>query len=116
MLPALVVHGSFPPLQRVGVVRLACCEPAGIGLHMTPLSTRSLSRAAQLRGIAPAISHSEVALILRYADLQPHRSRYWKTPTPDYAFQRKAAQILWCYERAHVLAEHGEVVLCLDEK
>jgi len=49
-------------------------------------------------------------------DLQPHRSRYWKTPTPDDAFQRKAAQIIWCYERAQALAEQGEVVLCLDEK
>jgi hypothetical protein len=69
-----------------------------------------------LRGIAPTISHSEVALILRDADLQPHRTRYWKTPTPDDAFQHKAAQIIWCYERAHILAEQGVVVLCLDEK
>jgi hypothetical protein len=116
MLPAPVARGSFPPLQRVGVVRLACCEPAGVGLHMTHWSTRSLARAAQLRGIAPTISHSEVALILRDADLQPHRSRYWKTPTPDDSFRRKAAQVLWCYERARILAERGEVVLCLDEK
>lgn len=116
MLHAPVVRGCFPPLQRVGVVRLACCEPAGIGLHMTHWSTRSLARAAQLRGIAPAISHSEVALILRDADLQPHRSRYWKTPTPDDTFRHKAAQILWCYERAQALAEQGQVVLCLDEK
>lgn len=116
MHPGLVVRGSFPPLQRVGVVRLACCEPAGVGLHMTHWSTRSLARAAQLRGIAPTISHSEVALILRDADLQPHRSRYWKTPTPDDTFRHKAAQILWCYERAQLLAEQGEVVLCLDEK
>jgi hypothetical protein len=116
MLPVLAVRGSFPPLQRVGVVRLACCEPAGIGLHMTHWSTRSLARAAQLRGIAPTISHSEVALILRNADLQPHRSRYWKTPIPDDTFRSKAAQIIWCYERAQALAEQGEVVLCLDEK
>ena len=119
-----VVNGCSPfwpsagvsPLQRVGVVRLACCEPAGIGLHMTHWSTRSLARAAQLRGIAPTISHSEVALILRDADLRPHRSRYWKTPIPDDTFRSKAAQIIWCYERAQALAEQGEVVLCLDEK
>lgn len=113
---ALAVRGSFPPLQRVEVVRLACCEPAGVGLHMTHWSTRSLARAAQLRGIAPSLSHSEVALILRDADLQPHRSRYWKTPTPDDNFRHQAAQVLWCYERAQALAERGEVVLCLDEK
>jgi hypothetical protein len=83
---------------------------------MTHWSTRSLARAAQLRGIAPALSHSEVALILRAAELQPHRSRYWKTPTPDDSFRHQAAQVLWCYERAQALAGRGEVVLCLDEK
>src|SRR5690349_6896508 len=107
---------SFPPLQRVEVERLACCEPAGIGLHMTHWSKRSLAVAARLRGIAPTISHSTVELILRDADLQPHRYRYWKTPTPADTFRRKAASILWCYERAHVLAQRGEVVLCVDEK
>jgi hypothetical protein len=116
MLPAPAARGSFPPLQRVEVMRLACCEPAGVGLHMTHWSTRSLARAAQLRGIAPKLSRSEVALILRDADLQPHRSRYWKTPTPDDTFRSKAAQVLWCYERAQALASRGEVVLCLDEK
>lgn len=116
MLPGVVVRGSFPPLQRVEVERLACCEPAGVGLHMTHWSTRSLARVAQRRGIAPTISHSTVALILRGADLQPHRSRYWKTPTPDDTFRRKAAQVLWCYEHVQALAARGEVVLCLDEK
>jgi hypothetical protein len=100
----------------VEVERLACCEPAGVGLHMTHWSTRSLARAAQLQGIAPTISHSTVALILRDAELQPHRWRYWKTPTPDDTFRTKAAKVLWCYENAHALAERGEVVLCVDEK
>jgi hypothetical protein len=98
------------------VERLACSEPAGVGLHMTHWSTRSLARAARLRGIAPAISHSTVAVILRDAALQPHRSRYWKTPIPDDAFRHQAARILWCYEQAQRLAARGEVVLCLDEK
>jgi hypothetical protein len=83
---------------------------------MTHWSTRSLARAARLQGIAPAISHSTVAVILRDAALQPHRSRYWKTPTPDDTFRQQAARILWCYEQAQKLAQKGEVVLCLDEK
>jgi hypothetical protein len=95
---------------------LACCEPAGVGLHMTHWSTRTLARAAAERGLVPKVSHSTVSLILRTADLQPHRSRYWKTPTIDADFECKAASILWCYERASNLAERGEVVLCLDEK
>ncbi|WNG51601.1 IS630 family transposase [Archangium minus] len=74
-----------------------------------------MARVAQLRGIAP-ISHSTVALILRDADLQPHRYRYWKTPTPGETFRHQAARILWCYEHAQTLARRNEVVLCLDEK
>lgn len=115
MRPARAGRGGFPPLQRVEVERLACCEPAGIGLHMTHWSTRSLARVARLRGIAPTLSHSTVALILRDAELQPHRSRYWRTPTPDETFRHKAAKVLWCYEYAQALSERDEVVLCLDE-
>jgi DDE superfamily endonuclease len=100
----------------VEVEQLACCEPAGVGLQMTHWSTRSLAVVARQRGIAPTLSHSTVALILRDADLQPHRTRYWKTPTLDDTFRYKAAQVLWCYEQAQRLAERGEVVLCVDEK
>lgn len=64
----------------------------------------------------PSIAHSTVSLILRAADLQPHRSRYWRTPTIDAAFLKSAAKVLWCYENVANLAEKGEVVLCLDEK
>lgn len=116
MRPARAAPGGFPPLQRVEVERLACCEPAGIGLHMTHWSTRSLAQAARLLGIAPTLSHSTVALILRDAELQPHRSRYWKTPVPDDTFVTLAAKVLWCYEHAHALAQQGEVVVCVDEK
>jgi hypothetical protein len=100
----------------VAIEQLACCEPAGLGLRMTHWSTRSLARVAVERRIVPTIAHSTVSLILRTADLQPHRSRYWKTPTIDDTFVKKAARILWCYERASELAANGEIVLCLDEK
>jgi hypothetical protein len=66
----------FPPLERVELEQLACCDPAGIGLAMTHWSTRSLAQAAVQRGIVPQIAHSTVSLILRQAELQPHRSRY----------------------------------------
>lgn len=95
---------------------LACCDPLGLGLHMTHWSTRSLAQVAVERGIVPAIAHSTVSLILRAADLQPHRSRYWKTPTLDASFIRATARILWCYEMASILAERHEIVLCIDEK
>jgi hypothetical protein len=82
---------------------------------MTHWSTRSLAQMAVLRGLVPRIAHSTVSLILRYADLQPHRSRAWKTPTLDATFRDRAAAILWCYERALDLAQEDELVICLDE-
>lgn len=103
-------------LERVAIEQLACCDPAGLGLHMTHWSTRSLARIAAERHIRPKIAHSTVSLILRNADLQPHRSRYWKTPTLNAEFQERASRILWCYEHVDRLAERDEVIVALDEK
>ena len=116
MHPGQVGHGCFPPLQRVEIEPLACCEPAGIGLEMTHWSTRSLTRVAVQRGIVPPIAHSTVSLILREADWQPHRSRYWKTSTLNEEFRHRAARILWCYERAFDLAARDEGIIWVDEK
>lgn len=109
-------QASFPPLQRVQVERLACCEPLGLGLHLTHWSSRSLAEVATATDLVPHIGHSTVALILRHADLQPHRCRYWKTPTFDEAFVERAAPVLWCYEHVEWLAQREEFILCWDEK
>lgn len=103
-------------LERVAIEQLACCEPAGMGLEMTHWSTRSLASIAVTRGLVPHIAHSTVSLILRDADLQPHRSRYWITPTLNAEFMQRAGRILWLYERVDSLWEHDEIVLALDEK
>src|SRR5262245_38048473 len=109
-------RGRFPPLERVEIEQLACCDPAGMGLQITHWSTRSLAQIAVKRVIVPRIAHSTVSLILRSASLQPHRSRYWKTPTLNYEFRERAARILWLYERVDWLVERDEVILALDEK
>ena len=103
-------------LERVAIEQLACCKPTGLGLEMTHWSMRSLARIATERGLVPHIAHSTVSLILREADLQPHRSRYWITPTLNATFLQRAARILWLYERVDSLWDHDEIVLALDEK
>jgi hypothetical protein len=40
---------GFPPLARVQIEQLACCEPAGVGLHLIHWSTRSLAKVALFR-------------------------------------------------------------------
>ena len=103
-------------LQRVAVEQLACCNPIGLGLEMTHWSTRSLAAIAMKRGLLPHIAHSTVSLILREADLQPHRSRNWITPTLNADFLQRAGRVLWLYERVEALWAHDEIVLALDEK
>lgn len=76
------------------IEQLACCEPAGVGLHLTHWSTRSLAKVAAAGGVVPHIAHSTVSLMLRQAELQPHRCRYWKTPALDGTFVRRASAIL----------------------
>jgi len=83
---------------------------------MTHWSTRRLARIAVKRGLVSQIAHSTISLILRDADLQPHRSRYWITPTLDAKFMQRAGRILWLYERVDWLWAHDEIVLALDEK
>lgn len=107
---------SFPPLVRVRIEQLACCKPAGVDLHLTHWSTRTLAQAAALQGIVPHIAHSTVSLLLRQATLQPHRYRYWKTPTLNDEFVALASPILWCYEQIERLSQRHELVVCWDEK
>ena len=103
-------------LERVAIEQLACTEPAGVGLEMTHWSTRSLAKIAMQRGLVSHIAHSTVSLLLRKADLQPHRSRYWITPTLNPDFLQQAARILWVYERTEALRAQDEIALALDEK
>jgi transposase len=105
----------IPPLARARIENLACSDPAAGGRALTHWSARSLQEAAVDAGIVPAIHYTTVAAILRRADLQPHRWRYWKTAVWDAAAVARAARVLWCYERVDWLLGRGEVVVGLDE-
>jgi len=87
---------GFPPLQRAQVVAPACLEPVARGLHITHRSSRDLARQAIADGIVPAIGDREVRRILSAVDLQPHRTRYWKTARLDDQFKERAERVLWC--------------------
>lgn len=103
-------------LERVQVEQLACCDPLGLGLELTHWSTRSLTAIARERLHRPKLAHSTVSVILRDAELQPHRSRYWKTPTLNAEFVERASRVLWCYEQVERLSRREEIILSLDEK
>src|SRR5204863_8999321 len=107
---------GFPPLQRAQIVALACLEPIARGLHLTHWSSFDLARQAIEEGIVATISPRTVRQILHDVDLQPHRTRYWKTSRLDAEFKQRAEKILWCYANAARLAKKGIWVVAVDEK
>jgi DDE superfamily endonuclease len=106
---------GFPPLQRAQIVGLACLEPVAKGLHITHWSSEDLARQAVADGIVESISPRTVRLILDRVDLQPHRTRYWRTTRLDTRFKARAEKVLWCYGNAERLARRGYWVVCADE-
>jgi hypothetical protein len=96
-------------------VQLACLEPIAKGLHITHWTSSDLARQAVADGLVEAISPRTVRHLLRDVDLQPHRTRYWKTARLDAAFKERAEKVLWCYAHAGRLAARGFWVVCVDE-
>ena len=87
-------RSRFPPLQRAQIVQLACLEPIAKGLHITHWSSQDLAWQAVAEGIVPAISARTIRRILKTVDLQPHRTRYWKTARLDEQFKQRAEKVL----------------------
>ena len=103
-------------MQRAGqIVELAVSGTVGQGVDITHWSSEDLARQAVTDGIVARISPRTVQTILRDVDLQPHRTRYWKTARLDCRFKERAEQVLWCYANAARLAEQGIWVVCVDE-
>lgn len=116
MHPVQATHVFFSRSERRQIERLACCEPASIDWHLTHWSYRSLAQAAVEQEYVESIHYTTVGEILREADLQPHRFRYWKTTVWDDEAAQRALKILWYYERIESLWKRGEVILAVDEK
>src|SRR5512139_91794 len=106
---------KFPPLQRAQIVALACREPIATGIHISHWTSQDLARQAMAEGIEPFLSARSVRRILQEVDLQPHRTRYWKTAHLDARFKPRAEKILWCYANAERLVARGFWVVCSDE-
>jgi hypothetical protein len=106
---------QISPVQQAQIVELACLEPIAKGLHITHWSSDDLARQAVEDNIVAAISPATIRRILHDVDLQPHRTRYWKTARLDPQFKERASQVLWCYANASRLAEQGIWVVCVDE-
>ena len=98
---------AISPPATAQIVELACLEPVAEGLHITHWTSQDLARQAVTDGIVPSISERTVRRILHDVDLQPHRTRYWRTARLDAQFKQRAEKVLWCYANADRLAKQG---------
>lgn len=106
---------EISPLQRAQIVQLACLEPVAKGLHISHWTSQELARQVVEERIVSSISSRTVQRILNEVDLQPHRTRYWKTTRLDAQFKQRTEKILWCYANAERLIKRGIGVVCVDE-
>jgi transposase len=106
---------EISPPQRAQIVQLACLVPIARGLHITHWTSADLARQAVTDGIVGAISPRTVQRNLHDVDLQPHRTRYWRTTRLDDRFKERAEKVLWCYGNAERLARQGIWAVAVDE-
>jgi hypothetical protein len=85
-------------------------------LHITHWTSEDLAGQAVADGIINTISPRTIRQILKDVDLQPHRTRYWKTARLDERFKERTEKVLWCYANACRLAKKGIWTVAVDEK
>jgi transposase len=99
----------------VAVVTLASESTADHDCPATRWSLDDLAQRLVNDAAAEAMSRATVWRILHDADLKPHRSVYWlNSHDPD--FDAKAKAICGLYVQSPLLYQHGELVICTDEK
>jgi len=105
----------FPPEDRHKIVCLATTPPAEHGLPTTQWSLDDLAFQILKDAHYADMSRSTIQRILSEAELRPHKSRYWLT-SHDPDFEAKVLDVCRLYLDAPVLYQHGELVICVDEK
>lgn len=111
----VVLRGLFPPEDRHKVLVLATTKPAELGLPFSHWSLEDLAIRIVQDAHYRDMSRSTIQRILNDGDLKPHRCIGWlHSDDPD--FEAKALHIARLYLDAPRLYQHGELVLCVDEK
>jgi hypothetical protein len=115
MLRVPVGRGDFPPDAQLEVITLATSKTNEHDCVASQWSLDDLAAELVNRHAEEAMQRSTIWRILNEADLKPYRSVYWlNSHDPD--FDCKAQDICQLYVQAPVLYQHGELVICTDEK
>ncbi len=110
--------GKFTAEPITLLFALACEPPQKSGLPITHWTGAELAAEASKRGIVESISVSQVNRLLREAQLQPHRSRYWLNTTAKdpQLFDAQVQIVCACYHDAPQLYfYHDTHTICVDE-
>jgi hypothetical protein len=110
--------GKFTAEQVTLLLALACEPPSKSGLPITHWTGAELAAEAERRGIVASISPSQMNRLLRLAQLQPHRSRYWlnRTEKDPVLFASQVQMVCACYLDAPQLYFHHDThTLSIDE-
>jgi transposase len=111
----VVGPGLFPPEDLHRVVALATEKPADQGVPAAQWSLSDLAARILNDAHPAAMSRSTIFRVLNEAAIKPHKSRYWlNSHDPD--FEAKTLEIAHLYLDAPRLHQHGELVICTDEK
>jgi transposase len=110
-----VARGLFPPEERHQVVILATTRPADVDVPVSHWSLEDLALHILTEKHYRDMSRSTIQRILAQADLKPHKCRSW-LHSDDPQFEAKALALCKLYLDAPRLYQHGELVLCCDEK
>ena len=111
----VAVRGIFPPEERHQILVLVTTKPADAGVPVSHWSLEDLAVKILQDAHYRAMSRSTLQRILAEADLKPHKCRSWLY-SDDPAFEEKALALCRLYLDAPRLYQHGELVLCCDEK
>ena len=110
--------GKFSAEQITLLFALACEPPEQSGLPITHWTGAELAAEAVQRGLVESISPSQVNRLLRQAELQPHKSRYWlnSTEKDPQLFQAQVQIVCACYHDAPPLYFHHDThTISVDE-
>ena len=115
MLHGRVGRGAFPPDEQLEVITIATSTTSAHERVASQWSLDDLAAVLVNRHADDAMTRSTIWRVLNDADLKPQRSVYWlNSHDPD--FDAKAQDICKLYVQAPALYQHGELVICCDEK
>jgi len=97
------------------VLVLVTTKPAAVDTPVSHWSLDDLATRIVNDAHYAAMSRSTIQRILAAAELKPHKVRSWMH-SDDPNFEPLALDICRLYVKAPVLYQHGELVVCTDEK